>query len=90
MAADVASPTAWLHAATAMARSDFEHAAEPYAEIGALSDEAFARLRAAERLLATGHPPEANLQLRDALAFYRQVQATGYLREAQALAAASA
>jgi class 3 adenylate cyclase len=90
LTAEVTSPTAWLQAATAVARGDYEQAADTYAKIGALPDEAYAHLRAAEQLLANGHPTEANLQLRDALAFYRQVQATGYLREAQALAAASA
>ena len=51
---------------------------------------AFARLRAAELLLGAGRAADAKVQLQRALAFYRQVGAAGYLREADALVAASA
>lgn len=37
-----------------MAGDDFEGAADGYAQIGSLPDEAFARLRAAQRLLGGG------------------------------------
>ena len=51
--------TPWLQAAAAMAGDDFEGAADGYAQIGSLPDEAFARLRAAERLLGGGQQPKA-------------------------------
>jgi hypothetical protein len=91
--AEVVSGTAltpWLQAAMAMAREMFEQAADLYAAIGSLPDEAFARLRADQHLVAAGRRPEANVQLQQALAFYREVQATAYLREVKALLAASA
>jgi class 3 adenylate cyclase/tetratricopeptide (TPR) repeat protein len=90
LAASVAAPTAWLQAATAIAAGDFQQAADRYVQIGSLPDEAYARLRAAEQLLGTGRDADAKVQLQRALAFYRQVGAAGYLREADALVAASA
>lgn len=44
----------------------------------------------AERLLAVGRRAEADVQLRKALAFYRSVGATRYIREGEALLAATA
>jgi DNA-binding SARP family transcriptional activator/class 3 adenylate cyclase len=83
-------PTAWLDAAAAFAAGEFQRAADRYADIGSLPDEAFARLQAAKRLLADGRRAEANAQLQRALAFYRQVHASTYLGEGEALLAASA
>jgi len=83
-------PTPWLRAATAIAVGQFEEAAKLYAGMGSLPDEAFARLRAAEHLFNAGRHTDANAQLQPALAFYRQVHAAGYIREADALVAASA
>jgi DNA-binding SARP family transcriptional activator/class 3 adenylate cyclase len=91
--AEVVSGTAstpWLQAAMAMVNEMFEQAADIYAAIGSLPDEAIAHLRAAQHLLATGRRAKANMQLQQALAFYREVQATAYLRKAEALLAASA
>ncbi len=48
------------------------------------------RLRAAERLVADGRRAEADVQLQKALAFYRSVGATRYIREGEALLAATA
>jgi class 3 adenylate cyclase len=90
LAARVAMPTPSLQAATALAAGEFEQAADAYAEIGSLPDEAYARLRSAEQHLASGRRAAGNAQLQRALAFYRQVAANGYLRKANALAAASA
>jgi tetratricopeptide (TPR) repeat protein len=84
------TPTPWLEAAAAVAAGEFERAANLYDQIESQPDAAFARLQAAKQLVAGGHRAEANLQLRRALAFYRQVGATGYLREGQALLAATA
>jgi hypothetical protein len=49
-----------------------------------------ARLRAAEALTAEGRSAEAQVQLEQALAFYRSVGATAYVRRAEALLRASA
>ena len=82
--------TRWLDAARAYAAGAFEEAADVYAEIGALPDEAFARLRGAETLLDAGRRVDVDAQLQQALAFYRSVGATAYTREGEALLAASA
>ena len=82
--------TRWLDAARTYASGAFEEAADVYAEIGSVPDEAFARLRAAEALVAAGRRPEADAQLQRALTFYRSVGATAYIREAESLFAASA
>jgi hypothetical protein len=60
-----------------------------YAGIGALPDEASARLRAAEVLVREGRRAEADVELKQALAFWRSVGATAYVREAEALLAAA-
>jgi hypothetical protein len=49
--------------------------------------EAYTRLRAGERLRDKGDSAEANEQLEQALAFYRYVGATRYIREADGLLA---
>jgi DNA-binding SARP family transcriptional activator/class 3 adenylate cyclase len=90
LATAVTTPTPWLQAAASIAAGQFQEAAELYARIGLLPDEAFARLRAAEQLLASGQRTEASDQLERALVFYREVRASAYLREAEALLAASA
>jgi class 3 adenylate cyclase/tetratricopeptide (TPR) repeat protein len=82
--------TPWLLAARAIAAGDFVRAAGIFQEIGDASTEAFCRLRAAEGLVAEGRRAEADTQLRKALAFYRGVRATRYVREGEALLAASA
>ena len=83
-------PTRWLDAARAYAVGDLAEAAEIYAEIGSLPDEAFARLRTAETLVSHGTRSHADAQLLRALAFYRSVAATAYVLEGEALVAASA
>jgi class 3 adenylate cyclase/tetratricopeptide (TPR) repeat protein len=82
--------TRWLDAAHAYATARFDEAADLYGQIGCIPDEAFARLRAAEALIAAGRRVEADAQLQQALAFYRSVGATAYIREAESLFAASA
>jgi hypothetical protein len=47
-------------------------------------------MHAAAQLVAEGRRAEADEQLRRALAFYRSVGATRYVREGEALLAASA
>ncbi len=80
----------WLRAAAAVLAHDFRAAAGIYAEMGSPVHEAFYRLRAAEQLVEEGRRAEADEQLRPALAFYRGVGATRYVREGEALMAASA
>jgi tetratricopeptide (TPR) repeat protein len=80
----------WLHAGRAVVSGDFQRAADIFAELGTPANEAFFRLRAAEQLAGEGRRAEADEQLRAALAFYRSVRATRYIREGEALLAASA
>jgi class 3 adenylate cyclase len=82
--------TPWLEGAKAYLAGDFERAAEIYAGIGTKPDEAYARLRAAGALVEQGRRREADEQLAQALAFLRSVGATRYVREGEALLAASA
>jgi hypothetical protein len=82
--------SAWLRAVRAIAAGDLPGAAEIYDEMGALSAAAFYHLRAAEGLVVEGRRAEADGQLHPALAFYRSVGATRYVREGEALLAASA
>ena len=71
--------TPWLLAARAIAAGDFTRAAAIFVEMGDKSLAAFCRLQ-------TGLEHE----VRQALAFYRRVGATRYIREGEALLAASA
>jgi len=71
--------TRWLDAAVAVAVDEFTNAADIFAEIGSLPDEANARLRA-------GTEP----QVRRALKFYRSVGATRFIEEGEGLLAAIA
>ena len=80
----------WLRAALAVASRDFLAAADIIGGMGVVSNEAFFRLRAAEQLVDEGRRAEADEQLRRALAFYRSVGATRFVREGEALLAASA
>jgi hypothetical protein len=85
--ATIESP--WLRASGAYAGGDFERAAELFAPIS-VPDEAYARLRAAEALTAEGRRAEADVQLQRSLVFWRSVGASRYVREGEALLAASA
>jgi len=80
----------WLRSALAVASGDFLAAADIIGDMGMVAHEAFFRLRAAEQLVDEGRRAEADEQLRRALAFYRSVGATRYVREGEALLAASA
>jgi class 3 adenylate cyclase/tetratricopeptide (TPR) repeat protein len=80
----------WLDAAIAFVSGDPRGAADVYAAIGARPEEAYARLRAADNLVQEGRRAEADAQLEAALAFWRSVGATAYVREGEALLAESA
>jgi tetratricopeptide (TPR) repeat protein len=80
----------WARAARLFAEGDLRGAADVCAAMGALTEEARDRLRLAEQLGAEGRQSEAEIELQLALAFYRSVGATRYMREAEGLLAASA
>jgi DNA-binding SARP family transcriptional activator len=78
------SSAPWYEAMRASASGDHLGAAAIYADIGAPSEEAFARLRAGEALATDGRALEAEAQLAKALAFYRPARASAYIRRAEA------
>jgi tetratricopeptide (TPR) repeat protein len=80
----------WARAGAAFAAGDPVRAADICAEMGAVTQEAYARLAAARMLVEEGRRAEADEQLHRALAFYRSVGATRYVREGESLMAASA
>jgi class 3 adenylate cyclase/predicted ATPase len=80
----------WRSVAGAVLQGRLVDVADRLAELGLKPDEAHARLRAARELVAEGRRPEADEQLGRALAFYRSVGAGRYVREGEALLAASA
>jgi class 3 adenylate cyclase/tetratricopeptide (TPR) repeat protein len=82
--------TPWVEAAIAYVSGEPARAADVYGERGALPEEAYARLRAAELFVGEGRRAEAEAQLQPALAFWRAAGATAYVREGEALLAASA
>lgn len=80
----------WLQAASAVTRGELESAADQLAELCCPPLESEVRIRLAERLLTEGRRGEADDQLRRALAFWRSVGATRYIREGEALLTATA
>jgi class 3 adenylate cyclase/tetratricopeptide (TPR) repeat protein len=81
--------TPWRSAAAAYVSGDFGLAADAYSAMGALPEEAEARLRAAEALVREGRRAEADEELKRSLALWRSVGATAYVREGEALLAAA-
>jgi hypothetical protein len=79
----------WLESARAFAGGDLALAADLCGEMESRPDEAYVRLRLAERLAADGRRVEADEELQRALAFWRSVGATRYIREGEALLAAA-
>jgi class 3 adenylate cyclase len=82
--------TKWLDVTRAVCAGDFRSAADILDEIGMPGRAVFFRLEAAKQFVAEGRRAEADEQLRLALAFYGSVGATRYVREGEALLAASA
>jgi tetratricopeptide (TPR) repeat protein len=80
----------WAQVAASIVRGQFEQAADRLAVLGAPPYEAAVRLRGARRLVAQRRRAEADRQLQQALAFYRSVDAARYIREAEAVLAATA
>jgi len=83
--ANARKPTQWLAAGRAVAAGDLEAAANVYAAIGALPDEAQVRLRAAAVLVEDGRRAAADAELERALRFYREVGASTALAAAERL-----
>jgi len=75
----------WRDAAVAIVGGDLERAADLLEPTGARTLEAAVRLRAAAKEVREGGRPTAESQLGRALAFYREVGASAYVREAEAL-----
>ena len=73
----------WLKAGREILDGQFEQAAETFDEIGSVPDEAEARLRAGQALLAQGRRAEAGEQFERALAFYQAVGATRYASQCE-------
>jgi class 3 adenylate cyclase/tetratricopeptide (TPR) repeat protein len=82
--------TRWDEAADAVVDERWQDAASLYDEIGARPYAALAALRAAGACVAAGDRPTADRLLAQALAFYRSVGATRYVREGERLLAATA
>ena len=82
--------TPWDRAADAVLDGRWADAADAYSEIGTPPFAALAALRAAEVYVSAGRRAEADEQLSRALEFWRSVGAKRYVREGEALLAASA
>ncbi len=81
--------TVWRDAAFALSKDDFARAWALYERSGDVVDAAVAELQWAKQLLETQRRAEADRHLRSALAFFRSVGATRYVREGEALLAAA-
>ena len=81
--------TPWRRAAAAYVSGDFLGLPRTRSAMGALPEEAQARLRAAETFVREGRRAEADEELQRSLAFWRSVGATAYVREGEALLAAA-
>ncbi len=77
----------WVDAARASSYGDFGAACKIYRRIGSLPDEASARLEAGRQLIKMGKQAEGQDQVKQALTFWRRVDATGYIHDCEALLA---
>jgi len=78
------SPGPWKTLTFACLDRDFVRAAEIWAGAGSPTMESRLRLRAGEELIETGKRAEAEAELAKALTFYRTVEATYFIRRAEA------
>ncbi len=74
----------WAEAATWYFAGEFARAADVYREIGTSTDEAEARLRSGRALLEAGERSQGAAEIKRALAFYRGVRATYFVRQGEA------
>ncbi len=81
--------TKWTTATRAVVSGEYEEAAALFAEMGTGMHEAYARLRAAEQLVATGRRAKADEHLARAVEFFHAAGATRWLREAESVGAAA-
>jgi len=81
--------TPWHAAARRLASGQLVEAAEIFAEIGSVPDEAYARLKAAEAFAAGGNRVAADVQLRLVLPVFARLRATAWIAEGEALLAES-
>jgi 16S rRNA G966 N2-methylase RsmD len=86
----MASEGPWKELTLAGAGGDFGRVADLYAGFGSPTLEAEARLCAAEELIEGGQRAAGEVELQKALAFYREVGATSFIQQGEALLAASA
>ncbi len=82
-------PTLWHAATRAVLEGDDARAGDLLEELGIPTLSAHARLRAAKALAASRGGAELDEQLQAALAFFRSVGASRYVRDAEALLAAA-
>ncbi len=82
--------TPWHEAARMVILGDPASAAELYAQIGTVPDEAYARLRAAFDLVQAGRRADADVQLKLAMPVFDRLGASALTAEAESLLAASA
>jgi hypothetical protein len=87
---DVGGPSRWLAAARLIAAGRYERAAEDLAAIGAMPEEALARLLAARQLIGAGDRARGEAELGRAVEFWRRVRATRYAETAEAMLAKTA
>ena len=83
-------PSLWHMAARHVAEGDLAAAAETYAKIGTIPDEAYARLQAAAAFVAAGDRNAADRELALASPVFVQLGATAWRAEASSLLAESA
>ncbi len=83
-------PSRWIKAARQWASDDLAGAGNTFEEIGSVPDEAYARMREAERLLDRGRRAEARVPLSRALELYRSTGATAFIRETERMLATPA
>jgi hypothetical protein len=80
-------PCRWIDAARLWAEGALAEAADRFEEIGSAPDEAYARFKEAERLVAAGSRAEAEPFLSRALELHRAMGATAFIQEAERLLA---
>ena len=80
----------WVPVFRLLVGHEYAEAADALEEMGIRPHAAFARLRAAEQLVAQGRRAEADAQLERSLAFWRSVGAMRYVRKSEALLAGAA
>jgi class 3 adenylate cyclase/tetratricopeptide (TPR) repeat protein len=80
-------PSRWIQAGRLWASGDRAAAADRFEEIGSAPDEAYARVKEAERLVAAGRRAEAEPFLSRALELFRGMGATAFIRDAELLLA---